>query len=97
MTKLLTVTLVVGSLAFASTGGSAQSQPAPGGDLESLEALLNESVVTTASRSAERVSSAPSAMFTITAEELRNYGIRSVDEALAFLGVGLRLEKGRDY
>jgi outer membrane receptor protein involved in Fe transport len=82
---------------LASARVSAQEQPGSGEDLESLEALLDESIVTTASRSAERVSSAPSAMFTITAEDLRIYGIRSVDEALTFLGVEMRLEKSRDY
>lgn len=80
--------------------GVAQAQdgpPANGENMESLEALLNESVVTTASRSAERASTAPSAMFTITAEEIRLYGMRSIDEALGFLGVGMRVEKVRDY
>lgn len=77
----------------------AQPQPETGdpGNLQSLEALLDESVVTTASRSAERASTAPSAMFTITAEDIRMFGIRSVDEALGFLGVGMRVEKVRDY
>jgi outer membrane cobalamin receptor len=65
--------------------------------LQSLEALLDESVVTTASRSAERSSTAPATVFSITAEDIRVYGIRSIDEALAYLGVGLHVQKSRDY
>ncbi len=66
-------------------------------ELGGLSSLLDESVVTTASRGAERASTAPAAVFTITAEELRTYGIRSVDEALVFLGVGVQTSRVRDY
>lgn len=65
--------------------------------LEALEAILDQPVVTTASRAAERVQTAPSAMFTITAEDIRAFGMRSIDEALDYLGVGMRVEKVRDY
>jgi outer membrane receptor for ferrienterochelin and colicins len=76
----------------------AQDDPAPvAPPLESLEALLDESVVTTASRVAERSSSAPATVFTITADEIRAFGMRSIDEALAYLGVGLHVQKSRDY
>lgn len=95
MSKLRTLALLVAC--SSSALASAQAPPENSHELESLEALLDESVVTTASRSAERASSAPSAIFTITAEDLRNYGIRSLDEALAFLGTGMRVEKTRDY
>lgn len=66
-------------------------------DLEGLSSLLGESVVTTASRGAERASSAPAAIFTITAADLRTYGIRTVDEALSFLGIGIQTTRIRDY
>jgi outer membrane receptor for ferrienterochelin and colicins len=66
-------------------------------NLEALEAILDQPVVTTASRAAERVQTAPSAMFTITAEDIRAFGMRSIDEALDYLGVGMRVEKVRDY
>jgi outer membrane receptor for ferrienterochelin and colicins len=66
-------------------------------DLEGLSSLLGESVVTTASRGAERASSAPAAIFTITAAEMRTYGIRTVDEALVFLGIGVQTTRVRDY
>lgn len=65
--------------------------------LDGLSSLLEESVVTTASRGAERTSAAPAAIFTITAAELRTYGIRTIDEALAFLGIGVQTSRIRDY
>lgn len=66
-------------------------------DMGDLESLLGESVVTTASRSAERASTAPSTVFTITADEMRRFGIRSVDEALDYLGLGVYTASARDY
>lgn len=66
-------------------------------DLDELEGLLEESVVTTPSRTAERASAAPASVFTITAGELRTFGIRTVDEALAFLGIGMQALRVRDY
>jgi hypothetical protein len=73
-----------------------EPQP-PAESLEDLETLLDQPVVTTASRAAEQVQTAPSAMFTITAEDIRTFGLRSIDEALDYLGVGMRVEKVRDY
>lgn len=58
-------------------------------DTSELESLLDENVVTTVSASAERASVAPATSVTITAEELRTYGIRSIAEAIDFLSLGL--------
>jgi outer membrane receptor protein involved in Fe transport len=66
-------------------------------DVGGLEALLDESVVTTASRSAERASTAPSTVYTITADELHTFGMRSIDEALSYLGLGVYSASARDY
>jgi outer membrane receptor for ferrienterochelin and colicins len=63
--------------------------PARAQDLGDLEGLLNESVVSTASKSAERASSAPAQIINITSDELRVFGMRTVGEALSFLGVGV--------
>lgn len=54
-----------------------------------LEALLDESIVTTASKSAETDTAAPGTSTSITAEELRQYGIHSLDEAIDFLSLGV--------
>ncbi len=81
----------------AESAPAAHDEAPANDDLGGLSSLLGESVVTTASRSAERASSAPAAIFTITAAELRTYGIRSVDEALVFLGVGVQTSRVRDY
>jgi outer membrane receptor protein involved in Fe transport len=67
------------------------------GDLGELESLLDEAVVTTASRSAERATSAPATVFTISAEEIRAFGMRSIDEALNYLGIGFYSLRPRDY
>ena len=82
-----------GTLAVAQT--STNEGDASG--LRDLEALLDESVVTTASRSAERASTAPATVFTITSAEMRTYGIRTVDEALDYLGLGVYTASARDY
>jgi outer membrane receptor for ferrienterochelin and colicins len=66
-------------------------------DLGDFESLLDEPVVTTASRSAERASSAPATVYTITAEEIRTFGMRSIDEALNYLGIGVYTHRVRDY
>lgn len=58
-------------------------------DAPDLEALLQESVISGASKVAEAASDAPATTSTITAEDLRRYGIRSLDEAIDFLAMGL--------
>ncbi len=58
-------------------------------DVGSILEVLEEEVVTGASRSAERAGDAPATSVTITAEELRRYGIRDMEEALNFLSLGM--------
>jgi outer membrane receptor for ferrienterochelin and colicins len=58
-------------------------------DTSELEGLLDETVVTTASKSAETGSSAPATSTTLTAEDMRRYGIHSLDEAIDFLSLGV--------
>ena len=62
--------------------------PAARADDGDLVGLLNEKVITTASQSAETASSAPAVSTTITAEDLRAFGIHSLDEAIDFLSLG---------
>ena len=66
-------------------------------DDSALEALLQERVVTTATRSAERASASPSTVYTITQRDLQRYGMRAVDEALSYLGIGVYTQRHRDY
>jgi outer membrane receptor for ferrienterochelin and colicins len=73
----------------AAVSQSLATLPSRPVDLESLEALLDEPVVTTASLSPEQASVAPSTVVTISSDELRRYGIRRLDEALNYLGLGL--------
>jgi outer membrane receptor for ferrienterochelin and colicin len=63
-------------------------------DTTGLQGILEEEVVTTASKSAEQTSDAPALSRSISAEDIRRYGITSVDEALNFLGVGIRVQRG---
>jgi outer membrane receptor for ferrienterochelin and colicins len=58
------------------------------GDPSDLEAALSEPIVATASKSAEDESTAPATTTTITADDLRRYGIHSLDEALNYLSLG---------
>jgi outer membrane cobalamin receptor len=65
--------------------GGSQARADDGGD---LAALLSEKVVTTASKTAETSSAAPATASLMTAEDMHRYGIRTVDEAIAFLSLG---------
>jgi outer membrane receptor protein involved in Fe transport len=49
---------------------------------------LSETVVVGASRSAEASSTAPAVITTLTSEDIRRYGIHSIDEAIDFLSLG---------
>lgn len=73
-----------------ASGSSEQADP-------ELDALLGESVVSTASRASQRSSDAPATTYTISAREIELFGIRSVDEALGYLGVGFTIGRIRDY
>lgn len=60
-----------------------------GDDVAELEALLTENVVSGASKEAETSSDAPALTTTLTAADIRRYGLRSIDEAIDFLGMGM--------
>jgi outer membrane receptor for ferrienterochelin and colicins len=62
--------------------------PALADDAGDLRGLLEQTVVTTASKSAETGTDAPATSSTITAEQLRRHGIHSLDEAIDFLSLG---------
>lgn len=54
-----------------------------------LEALLGETIVSTPSRSAEASTTAPATSSVITAEDLRALGLRSLDEAINYVSLGM--------
>jgi outer membrane receptor for ferrienterochelin and colicins len=66
--------------------GPARASDDSGAD---VQALLDETIVTTASKSLETGTAAPATSTSITAEELRRYGIHSLDEAIDFLSLGV--------
>jgi len=76
------VAAVLGALAWPS---AARAQSAP----SDLQSLLDQSVVTTASKSAETGTTAPATSSTLTAEDIRRYGLHSISEAIDFLSLGV--------
>jgi outer membrane receptor for ferrienterochelin and colicins len=54
-----------------------------------LDALLSESIVSTPSKGSETDATAPATSSVITADELRRYGIRTLDEAIDYLSLGM--------
>jgi outer membrane receptor for ferrienterochelin and colicin len=58
-------------------------------DEEDLAGLLDEHVVSGASKTDEMAKDAPATTSVITAEDMRRYGMRSIAEAIDFLGMGL--------
>ncbi len=57
-----------------------------------LETLLQDPVVSTPSGTASEASVAPATTVSITAQELREHGIRTLDEAIDFLSMGMNTE-----
>lgn len=72
---------------FAS--GLATATPASADEPTDLEQMLAEPVVQTASKSAEDEAAAPATTSSISAEDLRRYGIHSLDEAINYLSLGM--------
>jgi outer membrane receptor protein involved in Fe transport len=58
-------------------------------DTSALEGVLNEAIVSSASKTSEGQSSAPALATSLTAEDLRRYGIRTLSEAIDFLSLAV--------
>lgn len=58
-------------------------------DISSLETLLSEPIVSTASKQSEGASSAPALSSSLTAEDIRRFGIRTLAEAIDFLAIAV--------
>jgi outer membrane cobalamin receptor len=77
-------------LAFGAVAVLLARSPAARADgTEDLEGVLSEPIVSTASQTAETQSLAPATSSILSAEDLRRYGIRSLDEAINFLSLGM--------
>jgi outer membrane receptor protein involved in Fe transport len=83
------------SVVFTLTLGVALalSPPARADDTSELEGLLETSVVSAPSKTAETVNIAPATSMVITADDMRRHGIRSIDQAINFLAFGMIAEK----
>jgi outer membrane receptor for ferrienterochelin and colicins len=64
-------------------------RPALADDTSALEGLLAEPIVLSASKQSEGASSAPALSTSLTAEDLRRYGIRTLAEAIDFLSIAV--------
>lgn len=78
--------VVVGALAVAV---ALRTSKARADDEPDLESMLQEHVVSGASKVTEAASDAPATTSMISAQDIRRYGIRSLDEAIDFLSMGL--------
>jgi|GEM_PF-688715 len=79
--RLARASVAVAGLLFAST--------ARADDVNSLLEVLEENVVSGASRSAERSTDAPATSSVVNAEQLRRFGIRRLDEAINYFSLGM--------
>jgi outer membrane receptor for ferrienterochelin and colicins len=86
--KHAALALVLAVVALPARASAQESQ-----DTSELEGLLDTSVVSAPSKTNEAVSTAPAASVVLTAEDLRRYGIRSLDEAINYLAYGMATEK----
>jgi outer membrane receptor for ferrienterochelin and colicins len=82
------ITLALCSVSMWPQKATAESPP----NLDDIQQALDEDVVTSVTRSAEAASTVPATVSVITAEEIRQFGVRTIDEAVNFLGLGMVTE-----
>lgn len=90
----LATLLLAADLPPDSSGASPAGLPVDRGgeapeDAADFAGLLDEPLVSTGSRAAESRSATPATTISISAEDLRRYGIHSLDEAIDFLSLGM--------
>jgi outer membrane receptor protein involved in Fe transport len=78
-----------GCLALVALTAFTMESPARADDTAELRELLGQTVVSTASKSAELGHLAPATTSSISADDLRRYGVRSLAEAINFLSLGM--------
>jgi outer membrane receptor protein involved in Fe transport len=74
-------------VAVVSLTGAAAAE-----DVSELEALLQDQIVETGSSASSTASVAPSTIVTVTAEDLRRYGLRTVEDAINYAAMGVLTE-----
>jgi outer membrane receptor for ferrienterochelin and colicins len=74
---------------LSRAGAAAAADPSPEDALSELRGLVDEPILSTASQSLEAASAAPATSTSISADELRRFGIRSLDEAINYLSLGM--------
>lgn len=79
------LTLVLVAVLWGARAGAAE-------DTSDLEGLLDEAVVSSASKVSEAASTAPATATIVSGDELRRYGVRTLEEALNFLALGAAAE-----
>ncbi|HET6145999.1 MAG TPA: TonB-dependent receptor [Polyangia bacterium] len=89
--RKLAVTL---GILFATWLPAAAARAQDVSDTSDLDALLGETVSSTASKSAQTSTTVPATAINVTAEDLRRYGIRTLADAYNFLGLGIIAEDG---
>jgi outer membrane receptor for ferrienterochelin and colicins len=87
--RLRDVALFIGAVAWAGSARADSPSASPGASSSELEAMLQESVVSTPTTASAAASTAPAVTSTISSEDLLRYGIRSLAEAINFLSVGM--------
>ncbi len=83
---MIRATATCSVLALLLSSGTARADD---DDADDLEALLASNVVSGASRTAEKSDDAPATTTTITADDLRRFGVRTLGEAVNFLAIGM--------
>jgi outer membrane receptor protein involved in Fe transport len=79
--------------AAAAAPPAAPAPPPPAAlpeeDFAELRGLVEEPILSTASQALESASAAPATSTSISADDLRRFGIRSLDEAINYLALGM--------
>lgn len=83
------LTYSIAACALATLLSLASERSAWASDTAALEGLLAEPIVSSASKQSEGASSAPALSTSLTAEDLRRYGVHTLAEALDFLGIAV--------
>lgn len=83
---------LLAALALLAAGAAPAAAPPPEADTRALEEALDEAVISGAAHAADSATDAPATTSVITADELRALGLRSLDEALNFLSLGMSVQ-----